>query len=129
MGLERFPRDVQSLGADVVVIQYGLNDCNCWLTDGGLPRVSREAFEANLIEMVKRAQRFGAKRVILPNNYPTLRYKVMLSGERFEDANSRYSEIIANIAKGNAGVEFCDIRAVFGAYEGPLDDLLMPWPD
>ena len=79
--LERFPRDVQATMPDIVVIQFGLNDCNCWVTDGGLPRVSEEAYYANLIEMVARSRRFGAKHVILSTNHPTLRHKVLLSGQ------------------------------------------------
>jgi lysophospholipase L1-like esterase len=54
MGLERFPADVQDLNPDIMTLQYGLNDCNCWETDRGLPRVSKEAFRANLIEMITR---------------------------------------------------------------------------
>ena len=61
-GLERFPTEVQSERPDVITIQFGLNDCNRWQTDGGLPRVSELAFEANLLEMVGRARRFGTAR-------------------------------------------------------------------
>jgi lysophospholipase L1-like esterase len=79
-GLERFPTDVQQIGPDVMTLQFGLNDCNCWLTDGGLPRVSAAAFRANLLEMITRARRFGTRQIILANNHRTLRTKVMLSG-------------------------------------------------
>src|SRR5215471_3369660 len=50
MGLERFPQDVQNMLPDVMTLQFGLNDCNCWVTDKGLPRVSPTAFRANLVE-------------------------------------------------------------------------------
>src|SRR5215218_6031477 len=56
MALERFPSDLQELRPDVVTIQFGLNDANCWQTDQGLPRVSERAFEANLVEMISRAR-------------------------------------------------------------------------
>lgn len=77
LGLERFPQDVQELRPDVVVIQFGLNDCNRWDTDGGeLPRVSPEAFRANLIEMKRRARKFGARRVGIVDMTPTTKESV-----------------------------------------------------
>src|SRR6185437_14172947 len=45
--LEDMPYNVQGHGVDLIVIQFGLNDCNYWLTDRGNPRVSLEAFKAN----------------------------------------------------------------------------------
>src|SRR6185295_10439447 len=39
-GLERFPADVQQHRPDIMTLQFELNDCNCWVTDAGLPRVS-----------------------------------------------------------------------------------------
>ena len=33
MGLERFPHTVQEFRPDVMTLQFGLNDCNCWRTD------------------------------------------------------------------------------------------------
>ena len=63
--LERMPYDVQSHGADVMIVQFGLNDCNHWLTDHGLPRVSTDAYAANLKEIVRRGRRFGAHTVFL----------------------------------------------------------------
>jgi acyl-CoA thioesterase-1 len=129
MGLERFPGDVQNVHPDIMTLQFGLNDCNCWLSDMGLPRVSEAAFHANLVEMIDRTRRFGAKRIILSNNHPTPRFKVMLSGERYEDANARYSEIAREVAR-ETGVTFCDIRAAFSAYTlKELEQLLIPYPD
>lgn len=72
LGLERFPRDVQQREPHTVLLQFGLNDFNCWDTDGGLPRVSRHAFLANLREMVDRCFRFGVRdvRILTPHPIP-----------------------------------------------------------
>lgn len=129
MGLERFPTDVQALAPDVMTLQFGLNDCNCWETDRGLPRVSSSAFRANLIEMLHRARHFGAKQIILATNHRTLRRGVMPGGRVFEDANAYYSEIVRDVASAT-GVRLCDIRAEFMSFsDGKLDDLLLPSPD
>ena len=53
--LETMPYEVQSLAPEIVIVQFGMNDCNCWVTDRGLPRVSERAFTANLVEMIDRS--------------------------------------------------------------------------
>ena len=124
--LERYPQDVQTFYPDLMTLQFGLNDCNCWLTDQGAPRVSPAGFRANLIEMVDRARRFGASQIILANNHPTLRRKIMLSGEAYEEANRRYSEISREVASSTR-VTFCDIRAAFDGYSlEELEQFLLP---
>lgn len=128
-GLLRFPEDVQNANPDIMTLQFGLNDCNCWLTDRGLPRVSEAAFRANLIEMISRARRFGAQHIILSNNHRSMRHKVMLSGERYEDANTRYSQIAREVAMETQAT-FCDIRKAFEPFSEPeLEELLIPYPD
>jgi acyl-CoA thioesterase I len=128
-GLERFPNDLQQHRPDIVTIQFGLNDCNCWVSDGGLPRVSEAAYRANLIEMIERARRFGARRVIMSTNHPTLRHKVLLGGESLEDRRRRYNDIVRDVA-APAGVELCDIDEAFAAFDDrKLGEMLLPYPD
>jgi acyl-CoA thioesterase I len=129
MGLERYPRDVQEAEPDLMTIQFGLNDCNCWDTDRGVPRVSEAAFVANLVEMIDRGRVFGARRIIIATNHRTLRRLVLPSGEVFEDANARYSELVRQVA-GQTGVALCDIRQAFEPYSlAELERLLLPHPD
>lgn len=129
MGLARYARDVQELKPDVMTLQFGLNDCNCWETDMGLPRVSPMCFKANLIEMIVRARHFGCQAIILATNHVTLNYKTMISGELYEDANARYNEIICEIAK-EINVQLCDIRRVFESFSNAeLSELLLPSSD
>lgn len=129
MGLERFPRDVQELRPDVMTLQFGLNDCNCWETDAGLPRVSEAAFHANLVEMIERARRFGARAIVLSTNHRTLRRDVLPGGDVYETRNERYSEIVRDVAR-ETGVDLCDIRAVFDPFDDEeLARMLLPSPD
>ena len=111
-GLERYPADVQQLEPHVVTLQFGMNDCNCWQTDHGLPRVSEQAFRANLAEMVGRARQFGAREIVMATNPRTLRNNAMVSGEVYESANARYSQIVREVA-AEVGANLCDIRAGF----------------
>jgi lysophospholipase L1-like esterase len=69
--LERIPSHLQNERPDVVYVQFGLNDCNFWITDEGHPRVSIAAFEANLHEIVRRARLFGARKVLIGTNHLT----------------------------------------------------------
>lgn len=129
MGLERFPAAVQEAHPDVLTLQYGLNDCNYWATDRGVPRVSEQAFKANLTEMIARVKRFGAKETILATNHVTLRRTPMINGEHYEEANARYSELVRSVS-AETGVTLCDIRKVFDSYtEAELEGLLLPYPD
>jgi lysophospholipase L1-like esterase len=129
MGLERFPKDVQEFEPDLVTLQFGLNDCNCWKTDRGLPRVSERSFQANLIEMIARVRRFGARRIILSTSHPTVRFAPMASGEEYESANARYSELVREVAEEER-VDLCDIRRAFERFSTEeLRALLIPYPD
>ena len=96
--LERFPRDVQDMGASVVFIQFGFNDCNRWQTDRDLPRVSPAAFHANLKEMILRCRVFDAE-PILVGTYPTGK-----SG-RYEADRAVYDGSIRDVAQ----VMDCDL--------------------
>src|SRR6267378_1663214 len=71
MALERMPYDIQSHPIDILFVQFGMNDCNYWLTDKGVPRVSPMAFEANLLEIIDRAQAIHVKKIFLSTNHPT----------------------------------------------------------
>jgi lysophospholipase L1-like esterase len=128
-GLERFPRDVQEAAPDLMTLQFGLNDCNCWETDKGLPRVSPAAFRANLVEMIDRGRNFGAREIVMATNHRTMKDHRLPSGEVYEDANRRYSEIIREVA-AECGTDLCDIRAAFeGLAEAELATMLLPAPD
>ncbi len=71
LALERVGNDLQSETPEFVYVQFGLNDCNCWVSDNGHPRVSLPAFKANLQEIIARARLSGARRVLLATNHPT----------------------------------------------------------
>lgn len=128
-GLERFARSVQAHQPEVMTLQFGLNDCNCWVTDRGLPRVSLGAYRENLNEMIDRARIFGAREIILSTNHPTLRRKVLLSGESLEDGRRRYNDVVRAIASEKR-VTLCDIDAAFGTPpDDELETLLLAYPD
>jgi acyl-CoA thioesterase-1 len=98
--LERMPYDVQSNGVDVLIVQFGLNDCNYWQSDRGHPRVSPAAFEANLEEIASRAITFGANKILLNTNHPTARGDAQMpfTDLTYEASNRRYNELIRDAA-------------------------------
>jgi lysophospholipase L1-like esterase len=128
-GLERFPRQVQQLCPDVLTIQFGLNDCNCWDSDRGAPRVSPAAYRANLVEMIDRARRFGTRQIILSTNHPTLRSRTLVSGQTLEERRMLYNDIVRDVAR-ECDVQLCDIERAFAfASTEALAGLLLPEPD
>lgn len=136
LALERMPQDVQKDGVDVLLVQFGLNDANYWETDRGVPRVSPEAFAANLAEIVERGYRFGARQVVLHTNHPTARDQAPLPhfGQPYESSNRRYNAIVREVAARLSGrVELTDVEAAFRGRTGDrrerLLELLQPAPD
>lgn len=136
MALERMPYDVQSHGPDVLIVQFGMNDCNHWETDRGNPRVSPRAFEANLQEIIQRGVTFGARRVVLNTNHPTGRTVQPMphTSLTYQESNERYNEIIRGVARGYDGqVVLNDMEQVFRSHVeragGELRPLLLPDPD
>jgi acyl-CoA thioesterase-1 len=120
--LERIGYDVQVHEPDVVVVQFGLNDCNRWESDGGLPRVSADAFEMNLIEIVDRCRAAGAKAVIVNTNHPTRK------GLPYDGDNSSYNDRIRRAGEARPTVVVSDIECAFGtavAKGMPLESLLL----
>jgi lysophospholipase L1-like esterase len=125
-GLARFVQQCQPMRPDIVTIQFGLNDSNCWATDRGLPRVSPASFRANLSEIIERARWFGAREIILSTNHRPLRDDPLLDGRTLAENNRRYNELVREVASSTR-VRLCDIEAAFE----PLDpaELLLPYPD
>ncbi len=134
--LESMPYEVQSQGPDVVIVQFGMNDCNYWQSDGGLPRVSPKSFAANLEEIVERAYAFGAQRVLLNTNHPTALDRDILphAGITYQESNARYNAVIRDVAAALGDrVVLNDIERTFEAHVGSSRDrlleLLRPAPD
>ncbi len=98
--LERMPYEIQSHRPEMLLVQFGMNDCNHWETDGGHPRVSPAAFKANLHEIIARASVFGARRVFLNANHPTTRDDKPLphAAITYEQSNQRYNQLIREVA-------------------------------
>ena len=117
MALERMPYDIQSHEVDVLMVGFGMNDCIYWLTDKGVPRVSANAFRANLEEIIERAFHFGVKQVVLRTNHPSPRTDYMVNTKiTYGESNHLYNDIIRDVAKGNQKVIFVDVEQEFNRY-------------
>ncbi len=130
MALERMPFDVQSHRPHVLLVQFGLNDCNVWQTDNGHPRVSARGFAANLAEIIDRGRRSGAEQIVLGTNHSTTRTIGRLADLAmcYEDHNRAYNQIVRDVAQ-TTDVRLVDIEAAFDARTAAgvsLGDLLLP---
>lgn len=67
--LERLHYDVISHKPDFVLIQFGMNDCNYWVSDNGQPRVSKGAFLHNILEISHKCISSGVQALILSTNH------------------------------------------------------------
>ena len=134
--LLQMPYEIQSQNVDLLIVQFGMNDCNYWQTDRGLPRVSPEAFKANLKEIVNRAFNFGAKRILLNTNHPTgLDQELMpFTDMTYQQSNEQYNQIIREVAEGSdSRMTLNNVEKAFKDYtkgnRKQLLDLLLPNPD
>lgn len=116
LALERMPYDIQSQEADLLITQFGMNDCNYWETDRGNPRVSPKAFAANLEEIIERAFTFGTKKVLINTNHPTGRdrQKMAHSDVTYQQSNEQYNQIIREVAaRQDSRVILTDVEKQF----------------
>lgn len=115
--LERMPYDVQSHRPEFLLIQFGMNDCNYWQTDGGLPRVSARAFEANLCEMIERAIACGTRHIFMNTNHTTPRtHNFPWASCSYQESNERYNDIIRTVCRSQSSgspVTLIDIEAAW----------------
>ena len=97
--LEDMPFQIQKHNPGFLYIQLGLNDCNFWDTDKGLPRVNLHSFKYNLIEIIKRGFKHGAKKIFLSTNHKTSLNKngKYLTPASYEKNNSLYNEAIREV--------------------------------
>jgi len=107
--LERMPYEIQSLRPKLLIMQFGLNDCNYWVSDKGLPRVSPDAFRANLVEIYERALVFGAETVFILTNHPTRRaIDFSHAPVSYEQSNGTYNQIIREVSLHRPKLELID---------------------
>jgi len=96
--LETVQREIQQDAPNILVVQFGMNDCNFWQTNNGLPRVSKKSFKSNLIEIIQRARSFGVSEVVLITNHPTLKHeKKEYAAKSYQQSNKEYNEIIREV--------------------------------
>jgi acyl-CoA thioesterase I len=114
LALERIPYDIQAHNPDVLVIQFGMNDCNCWQTDKGVSRVIESSFASNLKEIIIRATTFGVRDIFVATNHPTTLDKVIMpyTDITYQENNHKYNDIIREISD-DMGVNLIDIEKYF----------------
>jgi lysophospholipase L1-like esterase len=128
MALERIAVDLQNYKPELLVVQFGINDCHFWETDNGVPRIQMRAFEANLHEIITRGRNFGAKKIVLHTNHPTDK-PIPFLNINHSAGNAAYNEIIRRVAAEDGQVELIDMERVFQQRIESgvsLGDLLLP---
>tara|TARA_B100000131_G_C18091321_1_gene602322 strand:- start:22 stop:663 length:642 start_codon:yes stop_codon:yes gene_type:complete len=128
--LENMPFEVQSNPPDILFVQYGMNDCNYWKTDNGVPRVTKDAFKANLEEIILRARASGVSDIFLNSNHPTGRIndKLPKTNITYEYSNQEYNKLIRLVAN-KSNVYFTDISSEFKKLNIEPNKYLLPKPD
>ena len=109
--LESMPYEIQSSSPDLLIIQFGMNDCNYWATDNGVPRVNINSFKNNLIEIIDRAKTFNVSQIILNTNHPTTRNTPFEYADcSYQDSNERYNQMIREVSNEIDDITLNDIE-------------------
>jgi len=98
LGLLRI-NDVYKFKPDLVVMQFGYNDCNFWVSDSGYPRVNINSFKFNLIEIVNKLRVNKVKQIILCTNYLMPIEVKKINNKSWNENIKPYNQIIRLIAK------------------------------
>ena len=124
MALNRMAFDIQPQSFDIMIMQFGFNDSNYWITDNRLPRISKDSFRANLNEIIDRAYNRNISKVFMCTNHHTTRTdnfpNLLIS---LYESNKQYNEIIREVAE-DRGLFLFDIEKYFS--DKDLSDLLLP---
>jgi lysophospholipase L1-like esterase len=113
MALERMSFDIQPHWFNVMLIQFGLNDCNYWISDNRMPRISKESFEANLYEIIDRAFARNINEVFLLTNHPVQKTENFPNlNISLQKSNEEYNRII-RLVSFNTGLKLIDIEKEF----------------
>lgn len=129
--LEHINYEILSHYPEIVIVQFGMNDCNYWKSDKGLPRVSEQAFSANIREIIDRVKLFGTKYIFLNTNHPTALDKNVFpyTNITFQESNKLYNEKIREIAR-ETDVIFNDVELFLMDYckrnEMAIKELVLP---
>jgi acyl-CoA thioesterase I len=103
--------EMQNSSPNILIVQFGMNDCNYWQTDNGLPRVNEDSFKANLIEIINRAKNYGVYKIVLNTNHPTTKNnKLNYAPCSYQDSNQKYNNKIREVASEIDNVILNDIE-------------------
>lgn len=131
--LKRINYDVLAHKPDILLVQFGMNDCNYWQAQGGNPRVGKEEFMANMERIIELAFSAGVKKLFLNTNHISVRdSKLMPHAElTYAQSNEYYNRIIRSITTENKEVVLNDMEEAFKEYGDKTDiiSLLLPEPD
>ncbi len=112
MALERMHNDALSHNPDIIYIQFGLNDCKILDTDYGCERVSKEAYLANIKEMIARSIAAGVKKIIINSSHiSNINTRLPHSNITYEESNTVYYNLLLTLKRQfSDSVLFIDIR-------------------
>ncbi len=88
---------------EIAFIQFGLNDCNRWVTEGGVNRVNVGSFQYNLREMIRRVYNAGCNHIYLIDMHMTAK------GEDYETDAKLYCAKIHGIIR-DTDAELINVR-------------------
>ena len=123
LALLRLDFDILKRNPETVIVQFGINDCNIWISEYGNSRVNIHSYEYNLIEICEKAYSSGAKKVFLNTNHPILKesnFKDHGGIAEYKELNIIYNKSIRKVfkkLKKKYNIHLIDIELEFNSNE------------
>jgi lysophospholipase L1-like esterase len=125
-GLDRIEKAVLARRPDLVLVQFGFNDCH-HPPGSSAPRTSIDLFEGNLRRIIENVVVRTGARVALVVNHPTTREGEAHrapNGRSYEENKRAYDAVLRRVA-GETRSLLLDVEAAFRAAPRPLAELLI----
>jgi len=90
--LLRMGYHVMNKGFDIMVVQFGMNDCNRWASERDCNRVSVRSFHSNLHEIIHRGFASGIKKIFLLTNHTST---LALYSDELRDYNATVRQVVS----------------------------------
>jgi acyl-CoA thioesterase-1 len=119
LALERLSYDILSHQPKYVLVQFGMNDCNYWKADNGLPRVMPDSFRSNLIEIIQKLLSGNVRHVFLNTNHPSAKGRFgHIEDFTYDESNEEYNKIIRSVASeySEKNLTLIDIELCFKSH-------------
>lgn len=97
----------ESRAFDIMIVQFGMNDCKRWKTERNCNRVSEGAFASNIQEIIHRGFASGISKIFVLTNHAS---NIKGYGEELSNYNATIRQVVDRNHSSRDNVQLIDIE-------------------